>query len=92
MTSPVPYFFRKLHATVLVGRNVFSCFPTHDRIAIVPGQGRILVPAGQIQGLWTETEGMPVSRDPGFVAGCESPVRHLVHVKDAIHCEHSNGL
>ncbi|BFU88819.1 MAG: hypothetical protein NTAFB01_00060 [Nitrospira sp.] len=77
---------------MLVGRNVFSCFPTHDRIAIAPGQGRILVPAGQLQGLWMETEGRSVSQDLGFVEEYETPVGRLVHVKDAIHCEHSNGL
>lgn len=68
---------------MLVGRNVFSCFPTHDRIAIVPGQGRILVPAGQIQGLWTETEGMLVSQDLGSVAEYESPVGRLAQVSTA---------
>ena len=92
MTSPVPYSFRKIHATVPVGRNVFSWFPIHDRIAIVPGRDRIPVPADLIQGLWTEIGGTSVNQDPGFVAEYETPVERLVDVKCAIQCERSKCL
>jgi len=76
-------------AIVTVDRNVFSCFPAHDRIAIVPGQDRIPAPADLIQILWTETEEMSVSQGPGFVAEYESPGGRLEHVTYAIHCGHS---
>jgi len=74
---------------VPVDRNAFSCSPTHDRIAIGPGRDRIPAPADLIQGLWTETGEMSVSRDPGFAAEYESPGGRLEHVTYAIHCEHS---
>lgn len=89
MTSLLPYFLRRIHAIVPVDRNVFSCFPTHDRIAIVPGQDRILARADLSQGLWTETEGMSVSQGPGSVAEYGSPVGRSVHAEYAIHHEHS---
>ena len=77
---------------VTVDRNVFSCFPTHDRIAIVPGRDRIPAPADLIQGLWTETREMSVSQDPGSVAEYESPGGRLEHVTYATHREHSEYL
>ena len=80
------------HATVPVGRNIFSCFPVHVRIAIVPGQGRIPAPAALLQDLWTETGGMSVSQDPDFVVEYESPVGGLVHVRDVTHCAHLKNL
>ncbi len=58
----------------------------------MPGQGRILVPADQLQGLWTETGGTSVSRDLGFVEEHETRVERLVLAKYAVHCGHSNGL
>jgi hypothetical protein len=79
-------------AIVTVDRNVFSCFPAHDRIAIAPGQDRIPAPADQIQGLWTETGEMSVSQDPGFVAEYASPGGRLEHVTYATHREHSECL
>ncbi len=72
-----------------VGRNVFSCFPAHDLIVIVPGQDRIPAPADLIQGLWMETGEMSVSQDPGFVAEYGSPVGCSVLAEYAIHREHS---
>lgn len=81
-----------IHATVPVGRNIFSCFPVHVRIAIVPGQGRIPALADLLQDLWTETGGMSVSQDPDFVVEYESPVGGLVHVSYVTHCAHLKNL
>lgn len=81
-----------MHATLLVGRNVFLCFPTHDRIAIAPGRDRIPAPADLIQDQWTETGGMSVSQDPGFVAEYETPGGRLVNVRYVIHREYSECL
>ena len=75
-----------------VCRNVFSCFPTHDRIAIAPGQDLIPAPGDPTRGLWTETGEMSVSRDPGFVAEYASPEGRLEHVTYATHREHSECL
>ncbi len=58
----------------------------------MPGQGRIPAPAALLQDLWTETGGMSVSQDPGFVVEYESPVGSLVHVRYVIHCAHLKNL
>lgn len=79
-------------AIVTVDRSVFSCFPTHDWIAIAPGRDLIPAPADLIQVLWTETGEMSVSQDPGFVAEYASPGWRLEDVTYAIHREHSECL
>ncbi|MFY4727886.1 hypothetical protein [Nitrospira sp. BLG_2] len=85
-------FVRFIQATVPVDRNVFSCVPAPDRTAVAQGRDRIPAPADLIRDQWTETEGMSVSQDPGFVAEYETPGGRLEYVVCAIHREHSEGL